>query len=105
MSLTALGLSELDGNSLEYRFCQTKPQASPGVTVFFKEMRGPAKSYKKVNMAAMSIPRLHEQTLFSADPIESAKSARLRYVSDVMVGIRRKRAGRHFTYIDTGGKS
>jgi DNA topoisomerase-1 len=32
------------------------------------------------------------------DPIETAKAARLRYVSDEMPGIRRKRAGKSFSY-------
>jgi DNA topoisomerase-1 len=32
------------------------------------------------------------------DPVEAAKVARLRYVADTKPGIRRKRAGAHFTY-------
>jgi len=39
-----------------------------------------------------------------ADPAESAKAAGLRYVSDTMPGISRIRAGKEFSYIDTGGK-
>lgn len=38
------------------------------------------------------------------DPVESAKAAGLRYVSDRRPGIRRKRAGKAFSYIGTDGK-
>src|SRR5688572_28420811 len=37
------------------------------------------------------------------DPELSAKSARLRYVSDDMPGIRRRRVGTGFTYVDDEG--
>ena len=38
-----------------------------------------------------------------ADPVESARAARLRYVNDGMPGIRRKRRGRGFTYTNPDG--
>jgi DNA topoisomerase-1 len=38
-----------------------------------------------------------------SDPVESAQAAGLRYVSDTMPGIRRKRAGNGFTYIAQDG--
>ena len=38
------------------------------------------------------------------DPMESAKVAGLRYVSDTKPGIRRKRSGKGFTYLDLDGK-
>jgi hypothetical protein len=38
------------------------------------------------------------------DPVESAKAAGLRYVSDDMPGIRRVRAGKGFRYFDSAGK-
>ncbi len=38
------------------------------------------------------------------DPIESAKAARLRYVSDDKPGITRKRRGRYFTYFSPAGE-
>lgn len=38
------------------------------------------------------------------DPAESAKAAGLRYVSDFRPGIRRKRHGKNFSYIDPEGK-
>jgi DNA topoisomerase-1 len=38
------------------------------------------------------------------DPIETAESAGLRYVSDIMPGIRRKRAGKGFVYVGPDGK-
>lgn len=37
------------------------------------------------------------------DPLESAKQAGLRYVSDIKPGIRRKRAGKQFIYLDLDG--
>ncbi|HCF86336.1 MAG TPA: DNA topoisomerase, partial [Ktedonobacter sp.] len=38
------------------------------------------------------------------NPAEIAKSAGLRYVSDTDPGIRRKRAGKNFSYIGLDGK-
>ncbi len=38
------------------------------------------------------------------DPVQIAKTAGLRYVSDTMPGIRRKRIGKHFSYIGLDGK-
>jgi DNA topoisomerase-1 len=40
-----------------------------------------------------------------SDPVESAQAAGLRYVSDIQPGIRRKKAGKGFTYIGTDGKT
>jgi DNA topoisomerase-1 len=40
----------------------------------------------------------------SVDPEASAEAAGLRYVSDASPGIRRKRAGRGFTYVGTDGR-
>jgi DNA topoisomerase I len=40
-----------------------------------------------------------------SDPIESAQAAGLRYVSDTQPGIRRKRAGKGFTYVGSDGKT
>src|SRR6266508_2052703 len=37
------------------------------------------------------------------EPVASARAAGLRYVSDDMPGIRRRRSGRGFTYVDAGG--
>jgi DNA topoisomerase-1 len=39
-----------------------------------------------------------------SDPVGSAKAAGLRYVNDRGPGIRRKRAGKHFSYVGTDGK-
>ncbi len=44
------------------------------------------------------------ETCSAADPIETAKAAGLRYVSDTQPGIQRKRAGKHFSYIGRDGK-
>jgi DNA topoisomerase-1 len=38
------------------------------------------------------------------DPIETAKAAGLRYVTDALPGIQRKRIGKHFSYIGLDGK-
>jgi DNA topoisomerase-1 len=40
----------------------------------------------------------------AVDPSESAEEAGLRYVSDAMPGIRRRRAGKGFTYLDPDGR-
>ena len=40
-----------------------------------------------------------------SDPVESAQAAGLRYVSDIQPGIRRKRAGKGFTYVSPDGKT
>jgi DNA topoisomerase-1 len=40
-----------------------------------------------------------------SDPVESAQSAGLRYVSDMQPGIRRKRAGKGFVYVGPDGKN
>ena len=39
------------------------------------------------------------------DPLASAQEAGLRYVSDTLPGIRRRRAGRGFTYLDADGRA
>ena len=52
--------------------------------------------------------RCHDADAASGDaspyPVESAQAAGLRYVSDTMPGIQRKRAGTGFTYVDTDGQ-
>ena len=48
--------------------------------------------------------RRREQQL-STDPIESAQAAGLRYVSDASPGIRRRRAGRGFSYTGPDGRA
>jgi DNA topoisomerase I len=40
-----------------------------------------------------------------SDPVESAQAAGLRYVSDIQPGVRRKRAGKGFTYVGPDGKT
>lgn len=40
-----------------------------------------------------------------SDPAESAQAAGLRYVSDIMPGIRRKKSGKGFSYIGPDGKT
>src|SRR5260370_2906221 len=39
------------------------------------------------------------------DPVESARAAGLRYVSDQSAGIRRKRVGTAFSYVGSGGRT
>ena len=52
------------------------------------------------------MPQRKSKTLdITKDPEESAKQAKLRYVSDESPGIRRKRAGKGFTYIDADGNT
>jgi DNA topoisomerase-1 len=40
-----------------------------------------------------------------ADPVETARAAGLRYYTDHRPGIRRKPAGKHFTYVGPGGET
>src|SRR5438270_5860647 len=51
-----------------------------------------------------TLPRRKQTLAIVTDPVESAKAAGLRYVSDTAPGIRRKRAGKGFYYIDAEGK-
>jgi DNA topoisomerase-1 len=44
------------------------------------------------------------QTVLLTDPVTTAKSVGLRYVSDSMPGIRRRRVGKTFRFIDAEGK-
>ena len=48
--------------------------------------------------------QLEAQPAPITDPVESARAAGLRYVDDSSPGIRRKRAGKHFSYIGVDGK-
>ena len=50
-------------------------------------------------------PRTFAAPEVVSDPVESAQSAGLRYVSDAQPGIRRKRAGKGFAYVDSDGKT
>lgn len=45
-----------------------------------------------------------EQPVEIAAPVQAARAAGLRYVTDATPGIRRKRAGKHFSYIGLDGK-
>jgi DNA topoisomerase I len=54
-------------------------------------------------MARMSARKKTELAV-RQEPLVSAKEAGLRYVSDTMPGIRRKKAGKSFSYLDPSGK-
>lgn len=49
--------------------------------------------------------RHHRQTRTVDDPLASAQAAGLRYVSDASPGIRRRRAGSGFSYVDAEGRT
>src|SRR5829696_9081749 len=49
-------------------------------------------------------PRRRRKQQVSSDPEESAQAAGLRYVSDARPGIRRRRAGTGFSYVDPDGR-
>jgi DNA topoisomerase-1 len=51
-----------------------------------------------------TVQAIQEQPTPSVDPVESAKLAGLRYVSDHTPGIRRERQGNRFRYRDTKGR-
>src|SRR5437667_6163144 len=44
-------------------------------------------------------------TALASDPLEAAELAGLRYTSDDRPGIRRKRQGRDFSFVDRGGRA
>src|SRR5438477_3778610 len=52
---------------------------------------------------AMTAKQIDEVVEQGDDPVEAARSAGLRHVSDSRPGIARKRAGRGFTYLDPAG--
>lgn len=54
-------------------------------------------------MAATRRPRRLKLTLLPADPYQSAKIAGLRYITDEVRGIQRRRAGGGFTYVGPDG--
>ena len=53
-------------------------------------------------MSALISPETQNEDI--AAPVEAAKAAGLRYVSDATSGIQRKRAGKHFSYLGRDGK-
>jgi DNA topoisomerase-1 len=55
-------------------------------------------------MSAVQTRRSEPDNEPITDPVESARAAGLRYVSDVTPGIRRKRTGKAFSYIGLDGK-
>src|SRR3954466_8220650 len=57
------------------------------------------KSIKRMRKAPVPAPEV------ISDPVESAQAAGLRYVSDIQPGIRRKKAGKGFTYVGADGKT
>jgi DNA topoisomerase I len=55
-------------------------------------------------MTAKKTTRRQRRAALTTDPLESAKAAGLRYVTDTTPGIRRKRTGRGFTYFGVDGR-
>lgn len=53
-------------------------------------------------MSSLISPETQNEEI--AAPVEAAKAAGLRYVSDATPGIQRKRAGKHFSYLGRDGK-
>lgn len=52
---------------------------------------------------ALSVAKQRTKKEIVVDPLSAAKAAGLRYVTDQMPGLKRKRAGRGFTYLDAEG--
>jgi DNA topoisomerase-1 len=50
------------------------------------------------------VSRSKDPQVIVTDPVQSAKDAGLRYVTDAQPGIHRKRRGKGFTYVDPDGK-
>jgi DNA topoisomerase-1 len=55
-------------------------------------------------MAILAAEAPAEPMPTAPDPVESARAAGLRYMSDEMPGIRRRRSGKGWTYLDPSGK-
>ena len=55
-------------------------------------------------MIQEKIESVEDSSTDIAPSLSAAKEAGLRYVSDTVPGIRRKRAGKHFSYSDLDGK-
>jgi DNA topoisomerase-1 len=55
-------------------------------------------------MTAKKTTRRQRRAALTTDPLESAKAAGLRHVTDTTPGIRRKRTGRGFTYFGVDGR-
>ena len=53
-------------------------------------------------MSSPVAQEMHDEDI--AAPVEAARAAGLRYVSDATPGFQRKRAGKHFSYLDLKGK-
>jgi DNA topoisomerase I len=56
-------------------------------------------------MASTTAPEARRDGDTADDPVEAARAARLRYVTDASPGIRRKRAGKGFSYVDRDGET
>ncbi|HEY4358954.1 MAG TPA: DNA topoisomerase IB [Acidobacteriaceae bacterium] len=65
----------------------------------------PARKKQRASSSAPAVPANHIDPELTLDPVESAKAAGLRYVSDSKPGIRRLRAGKSFRYVDAAGKA
>jgi DNA topoisomerase-1 len=62
--------------------------------------------WRRVERKAPRVRRATKELVAAAsDPVESAQVAGLRYVSDTMPGIRRKKAGTGFSYVGPDGKA
>ena len=55
-------------------------------------------------LSQQTLKRDEMHTTDIAAPVAAARAAGLRYVSDTMPGIRRKRVGKHFSYISRNGR-
>jgi len=56
-------------------------------------------------MATLAAEKLEPEVIpTTSDPVASARAAGLRYVTDTMPGIRRRRRGKGWTYLDANGK-
>jgi DNA topoisomerase-1 len=56
-------------------------------------------------MAVLAVEKMEPEVIPTMpDPVASAKAAGLRYVTDTLPGIRRRRSGKGWTYLDPAGK-
>jgi DNA topoisomerase I len=85
-------------------FVIVKAIASTEEECFFIWMKAPSFYSAIILHPSRVMPRRKNTKALITDPVESAKAAGLRYVTDAQPGIHRKRRGTGFGYVDAAGK-
>jgi DNA topoisomerase I len=70
---------------------------------FLAKLKSPHKGMSREDVRVKPLPAKKKKSEVLADPVESARAAGLRYVSDTRPGLQRKQRHHGFRYIDTNG--